>query len=81
MPCSTTDTLKQTRPPQAEDARRLFGAVLEGWASDVLRLRAKGLDRPSRRSGTGSGVFAPRRVTLVGPEVPVGAPRRPRWAA
>ncbi len=36
----------------AERARGLFTAVLECWAGDCLRLRAKGLDRPSWRTHT-----------------------------
>ena len=33
-----------------EEARCLFARLLAGWASDVLALRAAGLDRPSWRS-------------------------------
>ncbi|MEQ8769809.1 MAG: hypothetical protein RIB60_04795 [Phycisphaerales bacterium] len=36
----------------ADRARGLFTAVLESWAGDCLRLRAKGLDRPSWRTHT-----------------------------
>lgn len=39
----------------AEQARHrtqeMFRATLAGWAHDVLRLRAAGLDRPSARDG------------------------------
>lgn len=36
-----------------EDARRRFRAVLAPWASDLMALRARGLDRPSRRYALG----------------------------
>jgi len=46
--------LGQIRAEQArQDARDLFQRTLEGWAHDVLRLRAAGLDRPTARTGVG----------------------------
>jgi len=36
-----------------EEARGLFQRVLACWASDMLRLRREGLDRPSVRRGSG----------------------------
>lgn len=36
-----------------EDARQRFRAVLAPWASDLMALRARGLDRPSRRYALG----------------------------
>jgi hypothetical protein len=47
--------LGQIRSEQArQDARDLFNRTLQGWAHDVLRLRAAGLDRPSARTGQGA---------------------------
>ncbi len=40
------DTPKDAFPLEP---RRLFQRVLGAWASDLLELRRKGLDRPSRR--------------------------------
>lgn len=68
-------------PDAAGDARRLFGAVLEGWAADVLRLRARGLDRPSRREGAAGRVMRPRGAGQIGWTTDGAAPVRPRWAA
>jgi hypothetical protein len=48
-------------------ARDRFGPVLRGWAWDVLRLRAAGMDRPSASLAAGVGrpparaVAPPRR--------------------
>lgn len=36
-----------------DEARRKFRAVLAPWAGDLLALRSRGLDRPSRRYGKG----------------------------
>ena len=36
-----------------EDARQMFRAVLAPWASDLMALRARGLDRPCRRYALG----------------------------
>lgn len=36
-----------------EQARRMFRAVLAPWASDLMTLRRRGLDRPSRRYALG----------------------------
>lgn len=38
--------------PAVQESHRLFARFLTGWTSDALRLRAKGLDRPSARRGT-----------------------------
>jgi len=40
-------------------ARAMYRAVLSGWASDALRLRARGLDRPSGRSVSGPIALPP----------------------
>lgn len=39
----TTDRMSE------QQARRMFRAVLAPWAMDMLSLRRRGLDRPSRR--------------------------------
>ena len=39
-----------------QEARRMYRRVLGAWASDCLRLRSAGLDRPSRREGAPSGI-------------------------
>ena len=50
-----------TRPNQAvEIAKRMYCAVLTPWASDMIDLRSRGLDRPSRRSATGLAPIGPR---------------------
>lgn len=43
MDRSTTPELHAIEP------RRLFQRALASWATDMLELRRKGLDRPSRR--------------------------------
>lgn len=81
MPLFPPDTTTARLPDVPQDARRVFGAVLEGWASDVLRLRTRGLDRPSRREGTGG---APLRARRTGAELghrDDAEHRRPSWAA
>ncbi|MEZ6318766.1 MAG: hypothetical protein R3B49_08440 [Phycisphaerales bacterium] len=60
-------------------AQALLGAVLEGWASDCLRLRATGLDRPSRRQPS-AGVGPALRPRRVGTALAVPS-ASPRWAA
>jgi hypothetical protein len=40
-------------PEALEHARRMFRAVLAPWASDLLELRRRGLDRPSFRRAVG----------------------------
>ncbi len=53
--------LGQIRAEQArQDAQAMFQRTLTGWAHDVLRLRAAGLDRPSGRTACGP-VTAPAR--------------------
>jgi hypothetical protein len=47
-------------------ARRMYQRVLVGWASDVLVLRAAGLDRPGHRRGTRPVV--PGRARLAAPD-------------
>lgn len=42
------------------EARRIFHRVLASWATDLMALRAKGLDRPVRRT-VGAG-FTVRRA-------------------
>jgi len=37
-----------------QDAEAMFRRTLAGWAHDVLRLRAAGLDRPTARPGAAS---------------------------
>lgn len=37
----------------AMDVRRMFNKVLQSWATDVLALKKRGLDRPSVREGLG----------------------------
>jgi len=59
------------RPLDLHNARRMFQNVLPGWASDVLMLRKKGLDRPSLREG--KGYFAPFQD---GSSAASAAPRR-----
>lgn len=60
-----------------ESVRILFGGLLEGWATDCLRLRRTGLDRPSERAGNGSGTRS-SGLRFAGALVD-GAERRPRW--
>lgn len=52
---------KPLRPIDEQDARAMFSRVLQSWASDVLSLRRRGLDRPSFRYGlwTGSNAAGP----------------------
>ncbi|GJM19198.1 MAG: hypothetical protein DHS20C14_14110 [Phycisphaeraceae bacterium] len=74
-----------TRPathPEAR-ARSLFGAVIESWAGDCLRLRAAGLDRPSWRTGAPAGArpLGPRDAGQSGHPLTEGRSVRPRWAA
>ncbi len=38
--------------PAVQDAHRMFVRFLTGWTTDALRLRARGLDRPTARRGT-----------------------------
>lgn len=48
--------LEQTEAPgnvSVEDARRMFARTIGAWASDVLWLRKRRLDRPSVRWGRG----------------------------
>ncbi|MCA9292567.1 MAG: hypothetical protein KDA20_02000 [Phycisphaerales bacterium] len=42
-------------------ARRMFGRTLQAWAMDVLRLQARGLDRPRA---------CPELALLAGPAAP-----------
>ena len=45
--------LGNIRAEQArQDAEAMFQRTLTGWAHDVLRLRAAGLDRPTAREAT-----------------------------
>ncbi len=45
--------LGNIRAEQArQDAEAMFHRTLAGWAHDVLRLRAAGLDRPTARQAT-----------------------------
>jgi hypothetical protein len=44
----------------------MYQRVLVGWASDVLVLRAAGLDRPGHRRGTRPVV--PGRARLAAPD-------------
>ncbi len=37
-----------------QEAEAMFRRTLAGWAHDVLRLRASGLDRPCARTGDAS---------------------------
>lgn len=46
----------QPRSDVLEDARSMYRRVLSGWAIDAARLRRRGLDQPSRRSGNGLGL-------------------------
>jgi len=41
-----------------EEARRLYQRTLGSWASDLLRLRAKGLDRPGYRRAVGGRIVS-----------------------
>jgi hypothetical protein len=53
--------LGQIRAEQArQEAEAMFQRTLAGWAHDVLRLRAAGLDRPTARTACGP-VTAPAR--------------------
>lgn len=73
-------TMPTTMTTDAErHAQALLGAVLEGWASDCLRLRATGLDRPSRRYPS-AGVGPALRPRRVGTPI-AGSNATPRWAA
>jgi hypothetical protein len=47
-------------------ARRMYQRVLVGWASDVLVLRAAGLDRPGHRRAVRP--VTPGRVRLAAPD-------------
>jgi len=48
-------TLGNIRSEQArQEAEAMFRRTLAGWAHDVLRLRAAGLDRPTARQATSS---------------------------
>ena len=50
---------------QVEQARQMFRAVLAPWASDMLALRRRGLDRPCRRYAKGlvlRPAAQPRRI-------------------
>ena len=38
---------------KVEQAQQMFRAVLAPWASDLMALRHRGLDRPSRRYAVG----------------------------
>ncbi len=55
----------QTRTSMVEseraraDARQMFQRVLASWATDLLTLRARGLDRPVRRT-PGAGLTVRR---------------------
>ena len=45
-----------------QDAEAMFRLTLAGWAHDVLRLRAAGLDRPSARVATAPASAPARRA-------------------
>ena len=51
-------TQPQTSPGllARDEAQRMYRRVLGAWASDCLRLRRAGLDRPCRRPGALSGI-------------------------
>jgi hypothetical protein len=51
-------TQPQTTPGllARNEAQRMYRRVLGAWASDCLRLRRAGLDRPCRRQGATSGI-------------------------
>lgn len=42
-------TAESSSERAARDARRMFRAVIAGWAQDLLGLRARGLARPGKR--------------------------------
>ena len=72
-------------PPQTEPelhARRMWGAVLEAWAADCLRLRATGQDRPSPRGIRPGGPHPPLRPRRWDLHTQWDTPAQaPRWAA
>lgn len=49
MPNSINATFEADNARLHEEMQLLFHKTLASWASDVLRLRAEGMDRPSVR--------------------------------
>lgn len=49
------------------EARRKFCAVLAPWASELLELRRRGLDRPSFRLNHGQGLRPAALPALAAP--------------
>lgn len=50
-----------------EEARGRFRRVLSHWASDLIELRARGLDRPGRRAFAADGpIRRPMPRTSIG---------------
>ena len=52
---------RNQRPDRAgelarREAQRMYRRVLGAWATDCLRLRSAGLDRPCQRQGAPSGI-------------------------
>lgn len=52
--------MRQTTSEHAlTKAQAMFQKALRGWALDLMRLRARGADRPGRRRPRGLGLAAP----------------------
>lgn len=52
--------MRQTTSEHAlTKAQAMFQRALRGWAQDLMRLRARGADRPGRRRTRGLGIPAP----------------------
>lgn len=73
----------QTPPDPSDEAlaqaRRMFCAVLAPWASDLLRLRRSGLDRPGFRRCAGAALGPGRARPAAAREsfvIPVDRGRR-----
>lgn len=64
MRAATDNTIAGPGDLAVARARAMYRRAITGWAQDALRLRASGLDRPTRRIGR-PGAVRPTAATAA----------------